>query len=183
MGQFSGSIKRNLGKRTESRIMMALVSGPMASGELYAGTRMRRSDYFMELRCLVDTGAILREGSGQKGDPYLYRLSRRYRSSLTGRTVIIIGEDPEPRPRVMIIPLDDHSHPWEILLNKRKNMNVPKPTEKVVVSPMKTLPPNPPRPKKQLLIELEKRKARPKKDLVKVRRPKPDLIRPGKEPS
>ena len=183
MRQFSGSIKRNLGKRTESRIMMALVSGPMASGELHARTRMRRSDYFMELRCLVDTGAILREGSGKNGDPYIYRLSRRYRSSLSGKIVIIIREDPEPRPRVMIIPLDDHSHPWEILLNKRKNMNVLQPTEKVVVSHMKTLPPKPPRKKKELLIELEKRKARPKKNLVKVRRPKPDLTRPRKEPS
>ena len=119
MGQFSRSIKRNPGKRTESRIMMTLVSGPMASGELFARTRMRRSDYFMELRCLVDTGAILRRGCGQKGAPYVYRLSREYRSSLSGKNVIILG-DPEPRPRVMIIPLgDDSSYPWEILLNER----------------------------------------------------------------
>lgn len=73
----------------------------------------------MELRCLVDTGAILRGGCGQKGDPYVYSLSREYRSSLSGKNVIILG-DPEPRPRVMIIPLgDDSSHPWEILLNER----------------------------------------------------------------
>ena len=98
--------------------MMALVSGPKVSGELYARTRMRRTDYFMELRCLVDTGAILREGMGQKGDPYVYRLSQRYRNILSGKNVIILG-DPEPRPRVTILPLDDSRHPWEILLNER----------------------------------------------------------------
>jgi hypothetical protein len=119
LGQITCSIKRNLRKRTESRIMMALVSDPMASDQLYARTRIRRSDYFMELRCLVDTGAILRGGSGQKGDPYVYRLSQRYRTSLSGKNVIIIGEDPEPCPRVTILPLDDSRHPWEILLNER----------------------------------------------------------------
>lgn len=182
MGQITCFIKRNLGKRTESRIMMALVSGPMASDQLYARTRMRRSDYFMELRCLVDTGAILREGSDQKGDPYVYRLSQRYRNSLSGKNVIILG-DSEPRPRVTILPLDDSRHPWEILLKMRNSGGAMENGNSSSGNSVKTLPPKPPRKKKQLIVELEKRKARPKRDLVKIRRPKPDLTRPGKESS
>ena len=57
-----------------SGIVEALEAGPMSAGTLEQFCRMRRTDFRRRLKHLVGIGAIIREGGGIPGDPYIYSL-------------------------------------------------------------------------------------------------------------